>query len=166
MIDSIFILFNFCLGSINDSFYFSQANLMSEVTCRCSVLHCIVYLDKSHHTKSSTNNKDRTRITSLTNHFLPQSGLFVFKNLGNFTTRVFGWNLLEPMPPIFIFKTRAKNEVDIKIQLQRIDNAPIVKRTWGIKHKCAMDTHVAIQRNGWMGKDLFIQQSSLQVVVP
>ncbi len=91
-------------------------------TYRYSVLHRIVNFNKSCLSKSFENDSSGTRATSLTKSSLPQSGLSVFKDPENHTTGVFGLTALEVMPPILIYKSRAKKEDSMKIQPNWIKN--------------------------------------------
>lgn len=124
--------------------FYSQVNLMSEVSYEYPILHCIINFDKSHINKLSQNDNGEP-INLLTNPNLPQSGLQVVKDPGNHTTGFFGSTPLEPLPAI------------LKIQTQWVENLPIVKGVWGLETECAMDNHVAVQRKGSMDEDLFIQ---------
>ncbi len=80
----------------------------------------------------------------------------MFKDPGNQTSGLFGLNPLEAMPPILIYKTRAKNEDNMKIKPKWIENIPIVKGTWGLKNEWAMLLMLPSEGRG-MDEDLFIQ---------
>lgn len=97
------------------------------------------------------------QVQPLINPNLPPSDMHGFKDPENYPTGVFGLTLLEAMPPILTYKTRAKNEENMEIQPKWIENILIVKGAWGLEVECAIDTHVTIQRKGSMDKDLLMQ---------
>ncbi len=95
--------------------------------------HCCINFDETHVTKSLEGNRGGLYANTLTNPNLPRTGLQVFKDLGIHITGVFGSSVLEPMPPILIFKTRSMMEENMKVKPIWCSNLPTVTGFWGVK---------------------------------
>jgi len=130
---------------------------MSELTYKYEVLRRFINLDETHHDKSSEGDKGGSRATTITNRSLPRAGTKFSKDDGNHTSGCYGSNPLEPMPPVIIFKSLAKDPENMKIRPSWSKGLPVVTGEWGLGETTVMDTQVSVRPNGSMEEDLYIR---------
>ena len=130
---------------------------MSELTYKYDVLRRFINLDETHHDKSSEGDKGGTRSTTITNPSLPRGGSKFSKDDGNHTSGCYGSNPLEPMPPVIIYKSNAKDPENMKIRPSWTKGLPVVTGEWGLGKQTVMDTQVSVRQNGSMEEDLYMK---------
>ena len=104
---------------------------MSELSYKYDVLHRIINLDETHHKKSTEGDKGGSRATTVTNPDLPRAGSRFCKDNGDHVSGCYGSTILEPMPPVVIYKTTAKDTKKRKVRPSWVKNLPRVVGKWG-----------------------------------
>ncbi len=103
------------------------------------------------HTKTL---KGGLRATCYHNASFPRSGDRIVKS-NHHTTIVYSSNPLEPLPPLFIFDTKAKTESNYNIDPSLCQGLPKVQGKYGTGHMQEWASLVAMRPKGGMDKTLF-----------
>ena len=117
----------------------------------------MINLDETHHKKSSEGEKGGSRSTTLTNPALPRAGSKFAKDDGNHVSACYGATPLEPMPPVMIYNSGAKDLNKMKVRPTWAVNLPVVTGRWGFNETTSMDTQVSARHKGSMEEDLWIR---------
>ena len=130
---------------------------MSELTYKYDVLRRCINIGETHHKKFSEGEKGGSRKTTLTNKSLPRAGSKFAKDDGNHVSACYGCNLLEPLPPVIIYKSMSKDKEKMKVRPSWAQDLPVVQGEWGVGTPSTMDTQVSTRPKGSMEEDLFIK---------
>ena len=128
---------------------------MSELSFKYEVLLRMINFDETHHPLSTEGDKGGRRALVLTNESLPRSGSRIAKDPGRHTTGVYGSTPLEPMPPIFIFDSKAKDAENARVKASWCANLPVITGRWGFDEDTTIGSHVAARKKGSMDEDLY-----------
>ena len=120
----------------------------------------LINVDETHHKKATGSAKGGPKTKTVTNSDLPRPGARFCKDNGDHVSGCYGASVIEPMPPVVIYKSAAKDAKKRKVKPSWVKNLPRVVGQWGFDLKGWVDSHFASRPNGSMDEDLYMQTVS------
>ena len=129
------------------------------VESECSLIHpddvnWFMTMDETRHQFSSKGNKGGQTQLRYASASFPRVGDRIIENASH-TTGVYGFNLRgDPLPPLYIFNTSSKNELNYKVDPRVSGGLPIVCGRYGQDTVRHWASSVAVQKKGSMDTSL------------
>ena len=120
--------------------------------------------DETQHKLSNAPNKGGPTTNTWVNNSFPRSGERITESsphiTGMYTVNLAG----EPLPPLFIFDTAAKNEENYSVDIDSIEGLPTVTGKYGFDEVKCLSSFVSVRKKGSMDTDLWAEYNETIVM--